>query len=116
MQRCMTGREVAPQIEFKNLDDFIKDQNNYYAHFLDDCEFNQKIHRIMPHFKRFQEAHPEMEREVTYAAVRAYRSESRQRLPHEQLLETYKLMSKLVFVDDKYVMRDGQPDDWFLCR
>lgn len=31
-------------------------------------------------------------------------------------LEGYKLMSKLVYLDDQYVMRNGKPGDWFLCR
>jgi hypothetical protein len=112
----MAEHQVAPQIEFETLDDFIEGQNNYYAHFLDDCHLGQLYRTKKVHFKRFQEAHPEMEREVTGATVRAVRAEPRQRLPYEQLWETYKIMSKLVFVDDKHVMRDGQPDKYFLTR
>ena len=111
----MAEHQVAPIREYETLEDFIRGQNNYYAHFLDDCKWGQ-LYRERPYFKRFQEAHPEMEREVTGATVRAVRAEPRQKLPYEQLWETYKIMSKLVFVDDKYVMRDGQPDAWFLCR
>nr|MBI4156750.1 hypothetical protein [Candidatus Woesearchaeota archaeon] len=111
----MAKHQIAPQKEYKTLEDFIRGQNNFYAHFLDDCQWGQ-VYRKTPHFKRFQEAHPEMEREVTGATVRAVRAEPRQKLPYGQLWETYKIMSKLVFVDDKYVMQDDKPDNWFLCR
>ncbi len=111
----MAEHEVAPQTEFESLDDFIRGQNNYYAYFLDDCDWGIS-HRERPPFRRFQEAHPEMERKVTDATIRALRAESRQKLPYEQLWETYKIMSRLVFVDDRSVMRDGQPDKYFLIR
>jgi len=114
----MAEHEVVSQMEFATLDDFIKGSNNYYTHFLGDAAWGK---RFTPHFKRFQEAYPEMEREVTAATDRAYNlwvedSKERAKLPYEQLWETYKIMSKLVFVDDKYIMRDGKPDSWFLCR
>ncbi|MBU4292879.1 MAG: hypothetical protein KJ770_02355 [Actinobacteria bacterium] len=111
----MTEQKVAPQIEFESLDDFIKGQNNYYAYFLDDSEWGIN-YRERPPFKRFQESHPEMEREVTGATVQAVRANPRQKLPYKQLWGTYKIMSDLVFVDDKYVMRDGKPDKYFLIR
>ena len=111
----MAEQKGAPQIEFETLDDFIKGQNNYHIHFLDDFGFG-KLYREALHFRRFQEAHPEMERDVTGATVRAVMAEPRQKLPYEQLWETYKIMLKLVFVDDEYVMRDGQPDKYFLIR
>lgn len=110
----MPEHQIAPQIEFRNLEDFTRRQYNYYAHFLDDCEWGN-VYRAQAHFQRFQEANPEMEREVTLAVVRAVRAENRN-LPYEKLWESYKLMSKLVFSDDKYVMRDGKIDDCFLIR
>ena len=111
----MTEQKVAPQIEFESLDDFVRGQNNYYAYFLDDCEWGIN-HRERPVFRRFQEANPQTEREVTGATVRAVRAEPRQRLPYEQLWQTYRIMSQLVFVNDQYVMENGQPDKYFLIR
>ena len=114
----MAEHQVAPQIEFESLDDFIRGQNNYYAYFLDDCQFGKLYRTEKANFRRFQEAHPEMEREVTCSTVLALRSEPRQELPYEQLWETYKIMSQLVFVDDQYVMESGggKPDRCFLIR
>ena len=112
----MVGHQVAPIREFETLEDFTRGQNNFYMHFRDDCYISNEIYRQNPHFQRFQKQHPEMEQETTRATVQAMRTEPRQKLPYEQLWDAYKIMSKLVFLDDKYVMRDGQPDDWFLCR
>ena len=102
-------QEIAPQIEFKSLDNFVKNQNNFYIYFTDDCEAG-KIYRKFPHFKRFQEAHSELEKKVTTATVDALRSKdkSKQKLPYEELWEAYKCMTKYVFIDDKYVVQDGR--------
>ena len=112
----MANHQVAPIREYKTLEDFIRRQNNFYVHFLDDRRLGNEVYRSTAHFKRFQEQHPEMEREVTKATVQAARAKPIQKLPYEQLWEAYKIMSKLVFLDDEYVMRDGQPDALFLCK
>jgi len=111
----MAEQKVASLIQFGTLDDFVDRQDNYWAHFLDDVDFGQ-MKREHPYFKRFQAAHPEMERQVTEATVRARRAVPRERLPYEQLWETYKLMSKLVFVDDKDLQNYGQSNPYFLTR
>lgn len=118
----MTEHQIAPQIEYKTLDDFIEGQNNFHFHFLDDCDTGL-LYRTAPHFKRFQDANPDLEKAITKAvveAVRIARNESRQNLisnlPYDKLYEAYNLMSKLVFTDDTYVMHNGQPDCFFLCR
>lgn len=111
----MAEHQIVTQKEYATLEDFVRGQNNFYAHFLDDCEWGQ-LYRKSAHFKRFQKAHPDMETETTRATVSAIRVKPRQKLPYEQLFEAYKLMSHLVFVDDEYVMHYGQPDKCFLIR
>lgn len=115
IQYFMDRPVIIPQIEFENLDDFISLQNNYYAHFLGDCEWGQ-LHREMSHFRRFQKAHPKMEREATSATIQAVRRGPIQKLPYEQLWETYKIMSKLVFTNDEYLMQDDPSNEFFLVR
>ena len=80
----MAGQKTVSQIEFEILDDFARCQNNFYARFLDDCAFG-KAYRGRECFKRFQEAYPELEREITIATVRAVRSVPEQPLPYEKL-------------------------------
>jgi len=112
----MVEHQIAPQKEYKTLEDFIREQNNFYLYFLDDCFIGNEVYRAQLPFKRFQEQNPEMERDVTKATVQSKRSKQRQELPYEKLWEAYKIMSKLVYVDDEHVMHDGQPDSWYLCR
>jgi len=106
----MVEHQVLQQIKFESLDDFIRGQNKYYAHFLDDCQLGH-LHRTTDYFKRFQETHPEMERELTSATILAVRSEPRQRLPYEQLWEAYKIMSNLVFVEDIHLIENESNED-----
>ena len=112
----MAEHQIAPQKEYTTLEDFTRGQNNFFLHFLDDWPVGNDTYRSKPHFKRFQEQNPEMERDVTRATIQAVRAKPRQELPNEQLWEAYKIMSKLVFVDDPDIMRDGQPDSMFLWR
>ena len=111
----MAEHQIAPIREYETLEDFSRGQNNFYMYFLDDCGWG-RLYRKTSHFQRFQEQHSEMEQKTRMVTVQAVRAEPRQELPYEQLWEAYKIMSKLVFLDDKYVMRDDQPDAWFLCR
>lgn len=108
--------EIAPQIEFQSLDDFVNKQNNFYMHFRDNCFESNNIYRLRATFKRFQIQNPEMEQDVTKATIQVIKAWPEQRLPYEQLWEAYNLMSKLVFVNDEYVMRGGQPDREYLIR
>lgn len=114
----MVEQRIAPQIEFKSLEDFIRGQNNFFCYFLEDCQSGE-VYRRTAHFQRFQRAHPDLEREVTNETILAARNDPGKkwkRLPYNQLWEAYKIMSKLVFIDDPEVMRDGQPDEFFLVR
>jgi len=111
----MTQHLLAPIRKYHTLEDFIKGQNNFYLHFIDDCYIGE-IYRKRPHFRRFKKQYPRMEQEITKETVRAIRANPRCELPYKKLWEAYKIMSKLVFLDDEYVMRNGKPDAWFLCR
>ncbi|MAG78198.1 hypothetical protein CL616_02410 [archaeon] len=113
----MAQREIAPQREYETLKDFVDGQNNFYVYFRED-QWAQRVYRCRPHFLRFQEANPEIEEELTALTAPAIGSRfvNWDILPYEKLWEAYKIMSKLVYVDDPYVMREGQPDAWFLCR
>lgn len=109
----MNEPQIAEQIEFESLDAFINGRNNFHFHFLD-CWLSNTCYRIRPHFKRFQEQYPEIEESVTRLTGEADKENSV--LPHEQLWEAYKLMSKLVFLEDPYVMLKDNPDNEVLCR
>jgi hypothetical protein len=108
--------QIVPQKQFETIDDFINGSNNYYALFLDDCDWGLEHRETYGCFRRFQAAYPEMERQVTRATVQAVRAGPLQKLPWERLWETYKLMSQFVFADDKYATHDGQPHREYLIR
>jgi len=117
----MTDPKIAPQVEFKSLEDFVRDSNNFFLFFLPDCWASQSSYRTKEAFLRFQKAHPEIDREISQATITAVRDDPTKSFPPkatpwEKLFDAYKTMSQLVFADDRYVMRDGKLDDWFLCR
>ena len=102
---------------FESLEDFIEGFNNFYMFFLNDCPVGEIYRRIHPCFKRFQEQNLEMEAEVTRETVKMYRESGRYGdLPNEKLWKAYKIMSKLVFRRDDSVVKNGEVDDWYLCR
>ncbi|MBI2176446.1 hypothetical protein HYU40_03835 [Candidatus Woesearchaeota archaeon] len=107
----MVQPTIAPQKQFASLDDFIKGQNNYYAHFLEG-NWGQ-TRRNHPHFRRFQGLYPEMERKLR-SEVTAARNQPGQQMPYTQLFESYKLMSQLVFADDPGVMQYSHPDMYLI--
>ena len=117
--------EIAPQKEFKSLGDFIRNSNNFYMHFMNDCTFGQ-LKRKKPAFTRFQEAHSDLERETTAITIldvrdkdlNKYHGPITKKETWEKLLEAYSLMSQLVYTTDPYVIRveTKKPDEWFLCR
>lgn len=103
----MEEHKILQQIEFSSLEAFILNQNNYYAHFLKGNPWGE-IRRERTYFKRFQDLCPELEEMTTKETCEA-RSKS-MRMPYELLFETYKIMSKLVFVDDECVKTYRYPD------
>jgi hypothetical protein len=113
----MIDQRIAPQVEYKTLEEFIERSNNFYLFFLPDCWTAQECYRKKEAFLRFQQSNPEMDKEISGATMHAVRvAPEKPDLPWEKLFEAYKKMSQLVFVDDEWVMRDGKPDDWYLCR
>ena len=79
---------------------------NYWAHFYEGNTFGESK-RNTPHFRRFQEQNPEMEKELTDAVTEARNKPIRSLgdLPLEQLFKSYPLMSQLVYADDSGVMQ-----------
>jgi hypothetical protein len=86
----------VPLLEFASLDEFIKNQSNFYAHFYAGNDFGE-ARRKRAYFKLFQSLYPEMERVTTKLTVEARTSSPTKRLPYELLFEAYKIISKLVF-------------------
>ena len=99
---------IVQQIQFATLEDFIKGQNNYYAHFWTGNSWAES-RRIRPHFRSFQESHPEMEADLTKKVTEACTSEPPKRIPYEELFESYKLMSEFVFDDNPAVLKYIDP-------
>ena len=98
----MTEPLIVPQREYSTIEEFAEDSNNFFAYFLDDCDYGE-MKRGKPHFKRFQEANPDLEEVITKEVVRCIRQTPRLKLPYPQLWEAYKLMSQFVFISDPYV-------------
>lgn len=91
---------IVAQRKFSTLDAFVKEQNNFYAHFLKGNRFGE-IRRESPHFKRFQMIYPKFEEEVTREVCDA---DAKNREPPVELLhKAYTLMSQLVFETDEGV-------------
>jgi len=112
----MVEHEIVPQMEYSTIEEFAEMQNNFYMHFLDDCLVGN-MYRTRAPFVRFQKLNPEVESKVTRKVVDNLRNNPREKLPYQELFEAYKIMSKLVFIDDEHVVRgDSKPDTWFLCR
>jgi len=108
----MTEPKPVPQKEFNSLDEFIRGQNNYYAHFLAGNPWGE-TRRRRPHFLKFQQQYPGLEEEVTRLTVEARRTNSP--LPFEKLFETYPMMSQFVFDDDPGVRAYSSPMEYLLA-
>jgi len=100
----MKTQQIAPQKEFKSLEEFIKNSNNFYIHFIDYFWMVSECYRKRPAFIRFQEKYPDIEKDLTLKTGSAYKiKKSLGDLPWEQLFDAYKKMSPLVYLDDEYV-------------
>ena len=65
-------------------------------------------------YSRFKQRYPQFAKELMQNATKMYRG--KRQLPLEDLYKAYQLMSKLVYVDDINVLKDGKIDDLRLCR
>ncbi len=106
----MADLRIAPQVEFNSLYAFVEGSNNFQLHFFPNSSHGT-VYRNRSVFLRFQKANPNMEKEISEAVPNP-----KEEFPWRKLFEAYKLMSQLVFVDDPAVMRDGQPDRYYLVR
>tara|TARA_Y100000310_G_scaffold69026_1_gene64407 strand:+ start:21878 stop:22216 length:339 start_codon:yes stop_codon:yes gene_type:complete len=112
----MDKTKIVPQVEFSDLAEFKKGENNFHLFFSGGTWIGDG-YRAKPVFTRFQKINPELERELTQATVRAEeQSQERPNLPYEKLFQAYQIMSKLVSVDDEGVTEDGSSNRDFLTR
>jgi hypothetical protein len=97
----MNKKYKITQVEFSSLEEFIEGHNNFYAYFLDNCEWGNNK-REKDYFKKFRELYPELERELT-KKVTHIRSNHLgiKSLPYEQLFEAYQKMSLLVEAENE---------------
>jgi hypothetical protein len=107
----MANQRIVPQVEYETLEEFVEGSDNFYL-FFGSGFCSEGAYRTRNAFKRFQEAYPELERELALQV----NSNSPPELPWQKLFEAYKLMSQLVHEDDPHVMIDGKPDKNYLTK
>lgn len=95
---------MIPQVRFNSLDDFLRDQNNFYSYFSARSTSWGIVRARNLQLQRFELLHPELAQKLVdgfaanpespYAVIREMRGE---------LFEAYQKMSVLVSVDDRNV-------------
>lgn len=100
----------VPQKQFKSLEEFIKNQNNFWAHFLKGNPFGE-IRRERQHFILFQAKNPELEKLLSERVTqeRSKRTNLSAKT-FELLFIAYKEMSDLVFDNDAHALRYSYPE------
>ena len=108
---------------FENVNQFIGELesggcNNYLVKFFIPEDEEENTARDWPVYKRFKEAHPELEAELREkVTLRQYNQGSipwEERFPWDKLFEAYKIMSDLVLIGD---LRVQGKNDWsYLTR
>ncbi|MBW2999525.1 hypothetical protein KY339_02530, partial [Candidatus Woesearchaeota archaeon] len=76
--------KTTPLVEFDSLGEFIKKQNNFYAHFYAGNDWGEH-RRKRPYFKLFQSLYPEMERLTTELTIKSKTAKYRTELPYTLL-------------------------------
>jgi len=110
----MTTQQIAPQKEFKSLEEFIQHSNNFYCHFIDYTPMSNTCYRTREAFIRFQEKYPDFEKDLTAKTVLSFQTKrSLKELPWEELFDAYKKMSQLVYLEDEDVTHRAKDID--LC-
>ncbi len=106
----MEQGKIVLQVQFSSLEAFVAGMNNYCAHFYRGNTWAE-TRRSRPHFIRFKEQNPEMERDLTdkVTAVMAA-TRKKEDLPLELLFESYGIMSHLVYADDSGVITYSHPE------
>lgn len=104
--------------EFEDLDDFIKNSNNFFL-FFTKKSWVGKVYREAMVFDRFRKKYPEFEKELTNSIDIIMKDNPHyfsKTLPWDKLYEAYKLMMPLVQETDPYVMINNKIDSRYLCR
>ena len=101
----MEQGKIVLQVQFSSLEAFVAGMNNYCAHFYRGNTWAE-TRRSRPHFIRFKEQNPEMERDLT-DKVTAVMTTTRKMEDSllQQLWDSYNIMSQLVYADDPGVRR-----------
>lgn len=103
---------IVAQRQFKTLDAFVKEQNNFFAHFWIGNSFAESK-RAESHFQRFKMMYPKLERELTERVTEVRKREGED-LPYESLYKAYELMSQLVFASDERVKEYAYKDYYLI--
>ncbi len=104
--------------EFKDLDDFKKNSNNFFL-FFTEKSWVGKIYRKALVFDRFTKAYPELEKELTESIdgiMKLNTYSFSPMLPWEKLYEAYQKMVPMVQETDPHVMINNKIDSRYLCR
>jgi len=107
----MKIENVVPQYRFRSKGDFIRNQNNFYLHFLDTSE-SRGTRRKRFCFDRFRGLYPELEKETTREVTDGI--VNKKEIPYDLLYKCYKLMSELVFESDPLVMKYNSPERYLI--
>ncbi|NMB66635.1 hypothetical protein GYA25_01075 [Candidatus Woesearchaeota archaeon] len=87
--------------EINSIDEFIKNQNNFYAYFVDYCEWGLSK-RKKDYFKEFQERYPKFEKELTERISNLIKESGVEILykiknfPYEDLFKAYSKMVDII--------------------
>lgn len=117
----MVEPKIVSQHQFASLDDFIKNNNNFYARLVVDSACTKIGRDDWPVYERFNHDFPELAAELrekmtmlNYRDAMGSDETWREIFPWDKLWEAYKIMSNLVYLDDPEVK--GENDSDFLTR
>lgn len=133
--------EIAPLLKFESLDEFIKGKGNFHWYFVD--RNNNSIRRLHC-YQRFKKKYKNLDKlltkfysckfdigaeatkNVNFKPVLIEDDEFKKKIGnmekqekreiYKKLFEAYKLMSQLVYRDDKFVVSDGKVNELYLIR
>lgn len=108
------GITPAPMRQFEDLDAFKEGSNNFFLAFNQspDGFLNQRTRAI----QRFKAIHPDKMEELLSSIDPLSLRKDIDDEGWQKLYEAYQEVSQLVDVDDPSVVKEGEIDDYFLCR
>ncbi|VVB78235.1 Uncharacterised protein [uncultured archaeon] len=112
----METPKAVPQFEFKSLEHFIEENNNFYASMILDGNRSRENEQF---YQRFSKVAPKLAEELKQSMTMENRGKGmalpwEKVFPWDKLWEAYKIMSSLVYIGDLYVK--GENDYCFLTR